>query len=157
MSQARSLTPKRVAYPSDDAVPAALFRGWIIDEYAIHDTVATITAVVPYSILTNAGHHKEVRRNLFVDDAGRRMFLSQEDGRRIVRGVGNGLHSEIGTIVIREKSPACPPLGKTAIPAEYRDWHVHAGSSTRDHVAAPFCVTGTGNLGANIKTLTTSK
>lgn len=69
------LIPERVAYPSDHAVPAALFCGWIIDEHAVHGAVAAIAAVVPDPIFADAGHHKKVGRDPFVDDARRRPFL----------------------------------------------------------------------------------
>jgi hypothetical protein len=71
------LTPERVAYPDDYAVPTELFCGWIVDQHAVHDAVAAIAAVVPDPILTNAGHHKEVGRDPFVNDAGRGRCLAR--------------------------------------------------------------------------------
>ena len=134
-----------MAYPDDYAVPTKLFCGWIVDQHAVHDAVAAIAAVVPDPILTNAGHHKKVGRDPSVNDAGRRPLLGQECGRRIVRGIGNGLHSEIRAVVVREKAPPCAALRGSRISAENRGRYVDAGSRARDHVAAPFRVAGIGN------------
>jgi len=73
-----ALTPKRVAYPRDNAVPRSLFRSRMIDQHAVHGAVRPVAPVIPDAIVANAGHDEEIRRHPFVDDAGRRPFLCQE-------------------------------------------------------------------------------
>ena len=107
------LTPQRVAYPRDHAVPLALFRGRIIDQHAVHGAVRPVAAVVPDAVVANARHDEE-SGSPFVDDACRRAFLRKECGGWIVVRIGNGLHRQIGAVIVVKKRRPVPPSGSPA-------------------------------------------
>src|SRR2546430_2463806 len=142
------LASQCVAYPGDHAVPLAFFRGGIIDQYAIYGAAAAVAAVVPDPVLANAGHGKEIRCDPLVDDAGRRLHLGQERRGRIVPGIGNGLHRQVGAAVFGEKPPPGSAFGRSGVAGEDRDWHVDAGPGARDRVSPPFGVAGKGERGS---------
>ena len=74
------LVSERQADPCDDRIPLAVFRGWIIDQDAVHVFVGSIAAVVPSPAIPNTGYREETWRDPLVLDLGGRMPLCEKGG-----------------------------------------------------------------------------
>ena len=69
---------ERQADPCDDRIPLTVFRGWIIDQDAVHVFVGSIAAVVPSPAISNARYCEETWRDPLVLDLGGRMTVCVE-------------------------------------------------------------------------------
>ena len=76
-------TRERVADASDNAVPTALFSGWIVDQHTIDEATGKIASVVPNLVALITGDHKEPSGDPAIDDICWGMLLHQEDRWRI--------------------------------------------------------------------------
>ena len=68
--------------------------------------------------------------------AGGRCFARK--ARRVVLRIGNGLHSQISSVVLCEKAPPRSALWRPRVLSENTHWNIDPSAGTRDNVISPF-------------------
>src|SRR5450631_1409359 len=67
--------------PCDNAVPLVFLSGRVVDQYAVHEPPAKITAVVPDLVFAEAGHDEEPRCHPLVHNVRGRVHLCKKHSR----------------------------------------------------------------------------